>query len=392
MKDGNSGMTGKAGSGAAGFFRRIFRKDRLMLLPRLICLFFALVFWIYVVNVTSTNSEKTFTQIPIKVEGAEALGSGSGFAIYDQSESKVSVTVSGKRQDLLDISESGFYAYIDVSGITEGGTHTIPVKLSIPETVSLVSASPSSIVIYADENTSKTVPVKVEMSSYSMSDRYAFDEIRPAINSVTVSGPAALLSRIAAARAELNLDSAWVTSGFVHNSPLSFVGSAGLPVDSAYISSNISSVDVAVSVTLSNDVRLTYTLETGLDQARIASVKIEPSVLKVSGAPEKVSQLSKLNVITVGESTPALTVITADGIAALLPDGVEPLGFEGEIKVWVELLPETTSGPAETSSPEVTTSPDVTTSAEDTSSPAGTGGETSQSPEDITYPAGTAAP
>jgi|GEM_PF-3024799 YbbR domain-containing protein len=390
MKDGNSGMTGKAGnpagSGAAGFFRRIFRKDRLMLLPRLICLFFALVFWIYVVNVTSTNSEKTFTQIPIKVEGAEALGSGSGFAIYDQSESKVSVTVSGKRQDLLDISESGFYAYIDVSGITEGGKHTIPVKLSIPETVSLVSSSPSSIVIYADENTSKTVPVKVEMSSYSMSDKYAFDEIRPAINTVTVSGPAALLSRIAAARAELNLDSAWVTSGFVHNSPLSFVDSAGLPVDSGYISCDVSSVDVAVSVTLSNDVRLTYTLETGFDQARIASVRIEPSVLKVSGAPEKVSQLSKLNVITVGESTPALTVITADGIAALLPDGVEPLGFEGEIKVYVELLPETTSAPPETSSPE------VTTSAEESSSPDVTGGETSQFPEDITYPAVTAAP
>ena len=139
-------------------------------------------------------------------------------------------------------------------------------------------------------------------------------------------------------------------------------------------------------MTLSNDVRLTYTLETGFDQARIASVRIEPSVLKVSGAPEKVSQLSKLNVITVGESTPALTVITADGIAALLPDGVEPLGFEGEIKVYVELLPETTSAPPETSSPE------VTTSAEESSSPDVTGGETSQFPEDITYPAVTAAP
>ena len=88
--------------------KNIFRNEKLMLIPRIVCVFIALVFWIYVVNVTSVDSEKTFTKIPIKVEGAETLSASTGFSIYDLSESKVSVTVSGKRQDLLDISEAGF--------------------------------------------------------------------------------------------------------------------------------------------------------------------------------------------------------------------------------------------------------------------------------------------
>lgn len=359
-KQGAARASGKRG-------KNIFRNENLMLIPRIVCVFIALVFWIYVVNVTSVDSEKTFTKIPIKVEGAETLSASTGFSIYDLSESKVSVTVSGKRQDLLDISEAGFYAYIDVSGLTAGGKHTLPVKLSVPETVSLVSVSPSSIVIYTDENTVKTVPVRVDISAYSMSDRYAFGEIRPSINSVEVSGPATLLSRIEAARADLDLGSAWVSSGFVHNSPITFVDASGLPVDSGYVSCSVASVDVAVTVTMSSEIRLTYGFETGFGQSSVASVTISPSTVTVSGPPEKVSQMGRLSVLSISSTTPAETILDADALAALLPDGVSLVGFDGSVRITVELIPET-APPETTSEPPVTTAPpdDTTEPPEDT--------------------------
>ncbi|MCQ2428675.1 MAG: CdaR family protein [Clostridia bacterium] len=336
------------------------KKQGLMIFPRIVCVLLALILWIYVINITSTDAEKTINLIQIKIEGAEALKAATGFSIYDQSEAKVSITVRGKRQDIQEISENGFYAFVDVSGITTGGKHTLPVKVSIPETVSLVSTSPSSIDLFTDSNITKSVPVTVGLSSYSISDNYSFGEIRPTVNSVLITGPATVLDRIVTAKAEVNLSSAWVTSGFVHNAELSFLDKNGDTVDKGFISSDRTNIDVAVSVIMKAELKLSVSYENGFDRSKVTDYTVDPTVLTVYGPPEKVSSLQKISVLTVGELTPAENTVQVSSLT--LPPDVYFLNAPEEIRVRLIFAPVTTEPETTPLSPETLPEPEETLS------------------------------
>ena len=352
---GAGGASGKK-RGKNGFCGKI------MLFPRLFCLLIAFILWIYVVNISTDDYEKTFTMIDIKVEGTDELTSMSDISIYDQSEGMVSITVSGTRQDISGIETSDFIAYIDVSGIREAGRVDVPVKVSVPETVSLVSFSPSSITVYTDVKITKEVPVSVDISSYSMASNYEFGAAVPKTGSVSVTGPAAVVGRIAEASAKVDLNSQWVTSSFVHNAGLVFLDASGAEVSSKFVTSDVTQIDIEVSVIMTAELRLTYTLDTGTDASDIQSVRISPQTLKVAGDPQTVSSMTRLSVVTVGKESPS--EITVDVSSLTLPSGLEFRDAPEKITVYVVPAPvvtePVTEPPASTEQPPEETTPEET--------------------------------
>ena len=174
-------------------------------LSRILCFIVALGIWIYVVNITTQDFEKTFNLIDIDVDGWEELEDKTNMSVVNLEESKVSITVKGLRSDISKLSENDFSAYIDVSGLTESGKHSLEVSVNLPNTVSLISRYPETVVISVDENVEREIGVEINVTEYSMDTIYEMGEPTADITSVMVKGPSDVVERIKSAKAYINL-------------------------------------------------------------------------------------------------------------------------------------------------------------------------------------------
>lgn len=313
-------------------------KKKYYIVSRIVCLLLAFFIWLYVMSITNDSFEKTFTLIDVKVEGRDSLTEKTNLSIYDISESKISVTVSGPRKDIARLSSSDFSAYIDVSGLNTPGKQTVPVKVSVPSSVSLTSYSPSGIVLYTDGTVTRNVDIVCKPSSFSMPTSFSFGAIEPELAEVSVTGPETVVSRIAAVRAELDLASQWITSSFVHNAVLTPVDDSGNPVESQFLSIGAESINVNIEILTSTVRPIEVSYSPSVDHTKIESVTVSPASVRIEGEASLVSSIGNLIIYSVsGDETGTVTIPTT---MLNLPSGITIVNDPGSIIVNVIFKPE----------------------------------------------------
>ena len=211
---------------------------------RILCLIVAFAIWIYVVNVTTQDYEKTFNLIDISVEGWEELLDDTNLSVVNLEESKISVTVKGLRSDISKLTPSDFNAYIDISDLTEGGKHSLEVSVDLPSTVSLVSKYPESVTISIDENIQREIEVEIDVTEYSMDTIYEMGVPECDVTSVMVTGPSEVLDRVKSAKAYINLGT--VMTSTVIRTEIVLVDKVGNSIDSPW---NVNHEKVGLSYT-----------------------------------------------------------------------------------------------------------------------------------------------
>ena len=85
--------------------------------------------WLYVVSTVSQEHEDTFFNVPVVFVGESALADND-LMITSNTESKVSVTISGNRSELSKINSGNIMAKVDVSNIEEEGVQ-IPLTYKV---------------------------------------------------------------------------------------------------------------------------------------------------------------------------------------------------------------------------------------------------------------------
>ena len=78
-------------------------KKRRLILPKIMSVLIAFILWFYVMAVESPVNEKTFRSIPITIEQTD-----SELSLYSGYNTTVDITVSGKKSELNQISDSDF--------------------------------------------------------------------------------------------------------------------------------------------------------------------------------------------------------------------------------------------------------------------------------------------
>lgn len=325
---------------------------------RILCFIVAFGIWIYVVNVTTQDYEKTFNLIDIKVEGWEELLEDTNLSVVNLEESKISVTVKGLRNDISKLTPSDFNAYIDISKLTEGGKHNLEVSVDLPSTVSLVSKYPESVTISVDENIEREIEVELDVTEYSMDTIYEMGTPECDITSIKVTGPSDVLDRVKSAKAYINLGT--VMTSTVIRTEIVLVDKAGNSIDMTYLTLDNTSVTVTVPVTMEKTVSLVCTYLPGVSPSLYSSVIITPANIKVKGDPKILNELDSISVYALdgsGDVTYALAFTEL-----LIPTGVQVINPPSIIKVIAERVVETTANTeppqTETNPPETTISPD----------------------------------
>ena len=325
---------------------------------RILCLIVAFGIWIYVVNVTTQDYEKTFNLIDITVEGWEELLEDTNLSVVNLEESKISVTVKGLRSDISKLTPNDFNAYIDISELTEGGKHALEVSVDLPSTVSLVSKYPESVIISVDENIEREIGVEIDVTEYSMDTIYEMGTPESDIKTVKVMGPSDVLDRVKTAKAYINLGT--VMTSTVIRTEIVLVDKAGNSIDTTYLTLENTSVTVTVPVKMEKTVSLVCTYLPGVSSSTYSSVTVSPSTIKIKGDPKILNELDSITVYTLDGSGDAMYALAFSEL--LIPSGVEVINPPSIVKIIATRVVETTvtTEPPQTeiNTPETTLSPD----------------------------------
>lgn len=294
-------------------------------LSALLAISVAFVLWVYVITVVSPNSEGTFHNIPVVLQGEPMLES-YGLMNVTEHVPTVTLRLSGNRSDLNKINPSNITLVADLSKVYEAGTANLRYSISYPGDVpsgafKVESQYPGTITIEVERKIKKEVPVNIRYVG-ELSEDFIVDMENKILdyNTVTVSGPESVIDQITQAVIDVDLEGKTVS--FSDNYRYSLCNDQGEPVDAQKVETNVAQVNLTLYIERVKELPLVLTVVDGGGATEETSeIKIEPKTVKVSGSDLVMENLTELNLGTI--NLEELLEDTDLSFAIMLPEGVK---------------------------------------------------------------------
>lgn len=285
----------------------------------------AFALWYYVITVVSPNSKDTFYNIPVVLAGETALEE-RGLIVTAVGDTTVDLTLSGNRSDLSQLNSSNITIKANLNTIYDPGENIqLDYTIAYPgnfaqNAFTRESSTPSFITITVEKRSNKEVPVNVVYTGSVAEDYTALrDEQTLNYETVRISGPESVVSRISQAVVEVSLDGR--TESIVESFRYTLCDENGDPVDSALITVPVEEVELTLPVRMVKTIPLTVkVVDGGGATEKTTTIKIEPSEIKVYGTASALEGLDELvlGTIDLGEYAKAAEL----SFDITLPDGV----------------------------------------------------------------------
>lgn len=290
------------------------RNKKVDFFAKICCLIIAFFIWLFAAENDTTQYNENFSSIPVEIVNT------SGFSVLSGDDATVDVTVSGKRSLISRLTRSDIRAYVDMSAITAPGRYRFDLQVELPNGVSLSKASLDSVTVYADNTTSVTVPVKVNVTKFLLEDGYELDTADTVTNpkTVTVTGPESVLQSITEAR--LDADIGHVTRTVTYSGDLVLVDGAGNEVTNSYIRMSASYVTATIPVYKYREVPIEVIFKNGLFNPSNCEATVTPSSIRILGDAEAVDAVRLEYEIDEKRITASTNTYT---VKITLPEGVE---------------------------------------------------------------------
>ena len=120
-------------------------------------IFIALLLWVYVIGEVNPTTTKKFENIPVKLLNTENLAS-KGLVVLDNQNLTVSLTVEGKRADVLSAGLEDLLVTADLFGHGMGENY-ISLNVELPNGLTLISSEPAKLKLFIDELITADRPV-----------------------------------------------------------------------------------------------------------------------------------------------------------------------------------------------------------------------------------------
>ncbi len=126
---------------------------------RVVAVLFSVILWLIITNVLNPNYVKTFSDVKIEFLGEKLFL--DKYSITNKYDDTVSVTLSGRRNDLIKLNSSDIKPYVDFKD-AKAGKSNLNIKFrDFPTNAYIKKMSISNVSIDADKNIEKEMNVKV---------------------------------------------------------------------------------------------------------------------------------------------------------------------------------------------------------------------------------------
>ena len=273
--------------------QRILQNNYVLLI---IALLISIGIWIYMSMTASNDTSITVSNIPIQTELSESAKE-LGLQVFLEDEAKASVTVSGMRTMLGQISEADLIVTASANSISTTGNHTLPVsatKANPSSNFQITSCTPSSINVVVDYPKESTFDVKEDIS-YKVKDGY-YGSVSMAFNKVTISGPQTEILKIkkVVAKAEVKGD---LTESKDTKAEIVLYDSGDnvIPKNLLQLSSNTVDVKIEVMPEKAVPLKPVFKNKPGGLVLTEDMIKIEPSEIKIAAPQDALDNIKAVN-------------------------------------------------------------------------------------------------
>ena len=252
--------------------------------------------WMYVINYVSPESEETYYNIPVVLEGESVLNE-RGLMITGASASTVSLHLSGNRTDLNKVNSGNITVKADLSKIYEPGTRiSVDYKTSYPGDVpsnAFVEESRSPLYLNVEYRRNKEVPVQVKWVG-TRSEDYLYDTENAILdyNTINVIGPASVADLITKAVVEVDLSER--TEAFGESYRYTLCDEEGNPVDAEEITTNLDQVRLDMKIQRIKEVDLVADVIYGGGASDLnTTVTVYPERIRLSGSEAALAEIGE---------------------------------------------------------------------------------------------------
>ncbi|MBE6606377.1 MAG: hypothetical protein E7635_05010 [Ruminococcaceae bacterium] len=285
---------------------------------RILCLVGAMLIWFYAVSSQTIIEDTRFASIPVKLMSVDTLEEEYGMTVISGYDYNVDVTLSGTRSELSRIDADDISAYVDLSQIETAGTYSLDLRVSAPGGVSVKELSANYVDVYVDKRSSKNVEIRIN-PIYMIESNYLLGTPKADIETVTVTGPADVLSQIT--HAQVTVDVGKLTKTVTTTGSI-VLYAGGTPVTNPYVKTTQSDVTVVVPVYTEKEVDLAVEFKHGYFNEKNSKITIEPSSIRIKGDPTELDKINTLHIMTIDEKSISATTTSRTAIIEL-PDGIE---------------------------------------------------------------------
>ena len=218
----------------------------------LLSLAIAFGIWMYVVSVVAPESERTYMDVPVRVQGSNILES-RGLMLLSEKDLTVDLELSGTRTDLNKLSSSNITVIADLSGITSAGEHQVSYSVSYPGSISssitILSPTAQTVTVHVVEWAQKDVPIEVEYVG-KLDESFIEDNANVALSQdkVTISGKKDVVDQIK--KAVVTVDLTGHTTNIDQVYALSYRDENGNEVKLDHVTADTENVTVVLKINM----------------------------------------------------------------------------------------------------------------------------------------------
>ena len=298
----------------------------------------SVILWMYVASYENTTQNVTLTGLEVKYIGGEDILQDRNLLVTDKDIQDVTLTLLVKRSLVSQLTKDTVHISVDLRDIRSRGVYekvyTISYDNVDEEDVIVTRRVPEYMTVNIDRlDTNPEVVVKGVFDG-TIAEGYMSEPIVYSPETIEVSGPESLISRIAYAKVVIDRENLTRTvSGVVE---FTLVDSDGQTIESPEITTSVDEIEYTIPIVKVKDVALTVNLLSGGGATEDdAVVRIEPPTVSISGDAELLSGINQLQLGTIDLASFAQSA--TETFAIVLPNGVNNLSGEKEATVTVSI-------------------------------------------------------
>ncbi len=166
--------------------------------------------WMYVITVERTETEQTFYNVPVILDGESVLQE-RGLKITSDKDLSVTLKLSGNRSALNKLKSSDITVVVDLTRIYEAGEKTLPYTVSFPgdiqnSAIEIVNRKPDNISLKVAEWDTKDIPVEADpVGTPAPGFQIDRQNMTTDYKTVNISGPKDLITQIKMAKVTIDM-------------------------------------------------------------------------------------------------------------------------------------------------------------------------------------------
>ncbi len=274
---------------------------------------FAIAFglWLYVINYVSLDSEDTFYNIPVNFTG-ESMLQERNLMITGGRGATVTLRLSGKRADLIDLDSTNITIEADLSSLDEGNRVEVAYSIRYPggipnSAIKVLSQEPGVITLNIEEFDEKFVDIVPDYGETTQPEGYLamLDDAVLSEKQVKISGPVSILDQIT--QAVINVDLTDRTQSFTEEYAYTLCDKDGAPVDLKELVKVDDDGLVRMDLTILRHKEVPLWIEIidgGGATSENSTITIDPAVIQIAGNAqvlEKIDRIELIGEINLGE-------------------------------------------------------------------------------------------